>query len=59
MSELSGWEIFAVFGLAGFGIGLGLVLGAFVARTLRRYMTDEDMKPDDQRRRNGRNHDER
>jgi len=29
--------------LAGFGLGIGLVLGAFVARSLRRYMRNEDL----------------
>lgn len=33
------WLLFAGFG--GFGLGIGLVLGAFVARTLRRYMASE------------------
>jgi hypothetical protein len=32
-------------GLAGFGLGMGLVLAAFVARTLRRYMGEERMEP--------------
>ena len=34
--------LLAVF-LAGFSVGLGLVLGAFVARMLRRYMRDEGL----------------
>lgn len=38
------WLDAGIAGFAGFGAGLGLVLGAFVARTLRRYMRDEDMK---------------
>jgi hypothetical protein len=29
--------------LASFGLGLGLVVGAFVARMLRRYMRDEGL----------------
>jgi Na+/glutamate symporter len=32
-------------GLAGLGLGFGLVIGAFVARALRKYMSDEDIKP--------------
>ena len=39
------WAQFAVAGFAGFGIGLGVVIGAFVARTMRRYMEGERMKP--------------
>jgi short subunit fatty acids transporter len=31
------------FALAGLGVGFGLVIGAFVARALRRYMTDEGL----------------
>lgn len=30
-------------GAAGIGMGMGLVLGAFVARMLRRYMRDEGL----------------
>ena len=29
--------------LAGLGLGFGLVIGAFVARALRRYMRDEGL----------------
>jgi NhaP-type Na+/H+ or K+/H+ antiporter len=35
------WRIFVLVGLAGLGIGLGLVIGAFTARMLRRYMREE------------------
>jgi hypothetical protein len=45
VNGLSVLETFLAFGIAGFGIGLGLTVGAFVARTLRRYMRDEGMKP--------------
>lgn len=38
------WVAIAVAGFGGFGLGLGLVIGAFIARTLRRYMRDEHMK---------------
>ena len=31
--------------LAGLGLGFGLVIGAFVARALRRYMHEEDLRP--------------
>ena len=33
-------------GIAGFGLGLGLVIGAFAARNLRRYMTEFGMAAD-------------
>ena len=37
------WLAFVLVGFAGFGIGGGLVVGAFVARALRRYMRDEGL----------------
>jgi hypothetical protein len=46
------------FSLAGFSLGMGLVLGAFVARALRRYMEDEDYQPYSRRRRRRRDDDE-
>lgn len=36
--------LFAV-ALLGICLGFGLVIGAFVARSLRRYMESEDMQP--------------
>lgn len=35
------WRLFILIGIAGLGIGFGLVLGAFTARMLRRYMRSE------------------
>jgi hypothetical protein len=35
----------AAAGFAGFGLGVGLLLGAFIVRTLRRYMRDEHIAP--------------
>lgn len=43
----AGWVLVAAAGIGGFGLGMGLVLGAFIARTLRRYMRDENMKGTD------------
>lgn len=37
------WADAAVAGVAGFGLGIGLVIGAFVARALRLYMRDEGL----------------
>jgi hypothetical protein len=54
MGSMDALETMIAIGLAGFGLGLGLVLAAFVARTLRRYMGDEEMKPYNGRR----NHDD-
>jgi hypothetical protein len=39
------WETFVAVSLGGFGLGLGLVLGAFIARGLRGYMTNQHMQP--------------
>jgi len=39
------WLTFVLVGFAGLGLGFGLVLGAFVARSLRRYMTGEGFHP--------------
>ena len=36
--QLAAWQIFVACGCAGFGLGIGLVLAAFVARNLRGYM---------------------
>lgn len=43
MAEVSPfvWTLSAA--LAGLGLGFGLVIGAFVARALRRYMRDEGL----------------
>jgi hypothetical protein len=46
-------ETMIAIGLAGFGLGMGLVLAAFIARTLRRYMGEEEMKPFDRKRDDG------
>lgn len=35
------WTSFALIGFAGFGLGVGLVIGAFIVRALRRYMQVE------------------
>lgn len=35
------WQSLALVGFAGFGLGIGLVIGAFVARALRLYMRNE------------------
>ena len=40
---MGGWLAVLAAGFAGLGIGLGLVLGAFVVRMLRRYMRDEGL----------------
>ena len=37
------WIGVLMVGAGGVGLGLGLVVGAFVARMLRRYMRDEDL----------------
>lgn len=37
------WLIIAAAGVGGLGLGIGLVVGAFVARTLRHYMRDEGL----------------
>lgn len=36
------WIAILLFGFGGFGVGIGLLVGAYVIRTLRRYMRDED-----------------
>lgn len=36
------WLALAIVGTGGLGIGIGLVIGAFVVRVLRRYMTTEN-----------------
>jgi hypothetical protein len=43
MTFSSGWVAVAVGGAVGTGLGFGLVMGAFVARALRRYMRDEGL----------------
>lgn len=40
---LSAWVILGAAALVGFGLGFGLVCGAFVARVLRHYMRDEGL----------------
>lgn len=50
--DMTPLETMIAVGLGGFGLGVGIVLAAFIARTLRRYMNDEEMKPYD-RKRNG------
>jgi hypothetical protein len=35
------WQVLAAAGLAGFGLGLGLLVGAFAVRRLRRFMREE------------------
>ena len=35
--------VLAACGIGGLGLGIGLVIGAFVARMLRRYMRDEKL----------------
>lgn len=50
------WVLVAAVGIGGLGLGTGLVVGAFVARALRRYMRDEDLRPygkDERRAREG------
>lgn len=44
------WLVILTAGIGGFGLGMGLVLGAFIARTLRRYMRDEHMKGTEEER---------
>lgn len=36
------WTALALVGAGGVGIGAGLVIGAFVARTLHRYANDDN-----------------
>lgn len=43
MAELSPLVVLGSAALVGLGLGFGLVIGAFVARALRRYMRDEDL----------------
>ena len=35
---MDAWQVLAAAGLAGFGLGLGLLVGAFAVRRLRRFM---------------------
>lgn len=37
------WVGLLLVGVGGMSLGVGLVVGAFVARTLRRYMKDENL----------------
>jgi ABC-type branched-subunit amino acid transport system permease subunit len=46
-------ETMIAVGLGGFGLGLGLVVGAFVVRALRRYMTENGFRPYDREDRHG------
>ena len=39
------WVVLGVAGFAGFGLGMGLILGAWIARTLRRYMDEAGAGP--------------
>jgi hypothetical protein len=41
------WEILVLVGMAGIGIGLGLILGAFHIRILRRYIRNGNGDRDD------------
>lgn len=45
VAELSPWIVLGAAALVGTGLGFGLVVGAFVARALRRYMSEEDFRP--------------
>jgi len=45
MNELETWRLLLAASILGFCLGFGLVIGAFVARTLRHYMEREDLKP--------------
>lgn len=45
MAEVSAWVVLGAGALVGMGLGFGLVIGAFVARALRRYMSDEGFRP--------------
>lgn len=40
----SDWVVVLAVGVGGLGLGIGLVIGAFVARMLRRYMSDEGLR---------------
>lgn len=42
MTVTNFWLSFFLFGAAGLGLGIGLVLGTFVTRTLRRLMKEDD-----------------
>jgi hypothetical protein len=42
MDGLSTLETFAAFGLAGLGVGLGLMIGVAVTRLVRRFMKDDN-----------------
>lgn len=53
-SETSPFVVLGAGALVGLGLGFGLVLGAFVARALRRYMSEEDLKPYDRDRKDDR-----
>lgn len=41
MASADWWLVLTVAGVGGFGLGVGLVVGAFIARTLRRYIREE------------------
>jgi len=43
MAHENWWLILAAAALVGVGLGVGLVIGAFVARSLRRYMRSEGL----------------
>lgn len=41
------WLALAIAGIGGIGVGIGLVIGAFVARLLRKYIRDDERKGKD------------
>lgn len=43
------WLFLGLFGMGGLGLGIGLVVGAFVARMLRRYIRDETHADDEEK----------
>lgn len=38
---MEAWHVFVAAGIAGFGLGIGLLIGAYAVRGLRRFMRDE------------------
>ena len=42
---MDAWQVFVAAGVAGLGLGFGLVVGAYAVRGLRRFMLDEGMEP--------------
>ena len=45
------WQVFVAAGIAGLGLGVGLLIGAFAIRGLRHFMYDVGLDPDRNRRR--------